>query len=256
MGKVMTEEKNLHLEHRQRMKKRFLAEGLDNFEEHQVLEMLLFFVLPRMYTNPVAHRLLEKFGSIAGTFNAPITELEKVKGIGHNAAVFLKMQHGLLLKYQQSYHKEKLNLSSHKMCVNYIYEKMKYLNHEEFHLLCLDSSLNLIKYIPMFKGTINTTSINIRQLTAKVLALDSSAVVAAHNHPSGTAYPSFEDIELTEILLTALKYQDVEFLDHIIVTGRAHYSMLSDNKIAELKNRINSRTPKLFLAQKTGGFKF
>lgn len=229
---------------------------MDAFEEHQVLELLLFFALPRKDTNPIAHRLLKKFGSIAGVFNAPLSELQSVEGVGEHAALLIKMQHSLLFKYQQSYHKEKLNLSSHKMCVNYIYEKMRYLNHEEFHILCLDSSLNLIRYLPMFKGTVNAAGVNIRQITQKVLSLDCAAVVAAHNHPSGTAYPSFEDIELTEILLTALKYQDVELLDHIIITSRAHYSMLADNKIAELKEKINTKIPKLFIAQKTGGFTF
>lgn len=252
----MSERENLHQNHRQRLKNRFLSEGMDAFEEHQALELLLFFALPRKDTNPIAHRLLKKFGSIAGVFNAPLSELQNVEGVGEHAALLIKMQHSLLLKYQQSYHNEKLNLSSHKMCINYIYEKMKYLNHEEFHILCLDSSLNLIKYIPMFKGTINAASINIRQLTAKVLSLDCAALVVAHNHPSGTAYPSFEDIELTEILLTALKYQDIELLDHIIITSKAHYSMLTDNRIAELKERINNKIPKLFIAQKTGGFTF
>ncbi len=251
----MTNEKNLHESHRQRLKARFLKEGLSSFEEHQVLEMALFYALPRKDTNPVAHLLLERFGSIAGVLNAPLAELLKVKGIGESAALFLKMQHGLLLRYQSNYNDKKINLSSHKSCIEFIEQKMKYLNHEEFHLMCLDSSLKLIKYIPMFKGTVNAASINLRELTSSILLLDGSAAVIAHNHPSGVAYPSQEDMEITEVLLTALKYQDIELLDHIIVTSKGHYSMLSDNKISELKNKINNKIPRLFVAENIGGFK-
>lgn len=251
----MAKEKNLHESHRKRLKSRFLKEGLSSFEEHQILEMSLFYALPRKDTNPLAHILLERFGSIAGVFNAPLAELLKVKGIGESAAVFLKMQHGLLLRYQSSYEEEKINLSSHKLCIEFIERKMKYLNHEEFHIVCLDASLSLLKYLPMYKGTINAASINLRELTSSILQLDASAVVIAHNHPSGVAYPSQEDIDITEVLLTAFKYQDIELLDHVIVTCRSHYSMLSDNKISELKNKINGKIPRLFVAQKIGGFK-
>lgn len=252
---MSTKEKNLHTFHRKRLKSRFLKDGLSSFEEHQVLELILFYALPRKDTNPIAHKLLEKFGSLAGVFNAPLIELLKIDGVGENAAIFLKMQHDLLLKYQSSYHDKKINLSSHKACVDFIKEKMRYLNHEEFHIICLDSSLKLIKYLPMFKGSVNATSINLRELTTNILQLDSSAIVIAHNHPSGVAYPSQEDLQITEVLLTALKYQDIELLDHIIITTKNYYSMLKENNITELKNKINSKIPKLFVAQKTGGFK-
>ncbi|NLK17155.1 MAG: DNA repair protein RadC [Clostridiales bacterium] len=245
---------NLHSSHRKRLKNRFLQEGLESFEDHQVLELALFFAIPRKDTNPIAHRLLRRFGSLASVLNAPISELVKVEGMGEHAAIFLKMQHGLLLKYQASFYQQKLNLSSHKECMKLVHERMKYLNHEEFHVLCLDSSMRLINYLPMFKGTVNSATVNLREVTSKVLELDSSAIVMAHNHPSGVAYPSPEDLSLTESLLTALKYQDVEVLDHLICTSTNCYSMLKDNKIFELKQKINSRIPKLFLAQKTGGF--
>lgn len=250
----MTKDKNLHVSHRKRLKTRFLKDGLSSFDEHQVLEMALFYALPRRDTNPVAHILLERFGSISGVLNAPIAELIKVKGIGESAAVFLKMQHGLLMRYQTSYTQEKINLTNHRQCVEYIESNMKYLNHEEFHILCLDASLCLIKYIPMFKGTVNAANINLRELTSNVLMLDSSAVVVAHNHPSGVAYPSQEDIDITEALLTALKYQEIDLLDHIIITCKGNYSMLKDNKISELKEKINNKIPRLFVAQKTKDF--
>lgn len=245
---------NLHINHRNRLKNRFLQEGLESFEDHQVLELALFFAIPRKDTNPIAHRLLKRFGSLAGVFNAPVSELVKVEGMGEHAAVFLKMQHGLLLKYQASFHEEKPNLSSHRECMRLVHERMKYLNHEEFHVLCLDSSMRLIKYLPLFKGTVNSATVNLREVTSKVLELDAAAIVVAHNHPSGVAYPSPEDLGVTESLLIALKYQDVELLDHMICTSTNCYSMLKDNKISELKQKINSRIPRLFVAQKTGGF--
>ena len=82
---------SVHDGHRQRLKERFCKEGLDNFDEHQVLELLLFYCIPRMDTNPIAHALLNRFGRLAQVLEAPVEELEKVPGIGHNAAVFLSL---------------------------------------------------------------------------------------------------------------------------------------------------------------------
>lgn len=245
---------NSHTSHRERLRNRFVRQGLTDFEPHQILELVLFYAIPRKDTNPIAHRLLKRFGTLADVFNAPITELVKIEGIGENAAVFLKMQHDLLLKYEESFHQPRLSLSSHKASVKFVEDRLRYLNHEEFHVVCLDCSLKLIKHLPMFKGSINSASVNLRELTSAILQIDTSAVIVAHNHPTGVAMPSQEDLELTEVLMTSLKYQDIELLDHIIVAGSSHYSFYSDGMILKLRHKINQKIPKLFVAQNTGDF--
>ena len=245
---------NPHLNHRERLKERFMQFGLEGFEPHQVLELALFFAIPRKDTNPIAHRLLKRFGSLADVFNAPAAELIKVEGIGQHAALFLKLQHGLLLRYQQCLHTPRTSFQQHNNCVSFFTEKMMYLAQEEFQVLCLDASLRLIKHLTLFRGTVNSTSVNLRDFTAQVLWLDTAAVIVAHNHPSGVAAPSPDDMLLTETLLMSLKYQDIDLLDHIIISPQGYYSFYKQNIIQQLKEKINLKVPKLFAAQKTGDF--
>lgn len=246
---------NLHLQHRDRLKQRFLEHGLDSFEPHQILELILFFAIPRKDTNPIAHNLLKRFGSLAEVFNAPASELEKVDGIGPHASMFLKVQHSLFLKYHEIQSEKKLDLKKHDACVDFIKQKLKYLNREEFHITCVDNKLQLIRHLPLFKGNVNSAVINIRELTAKVLETDASAVIISHNHPSGYPQPSEEDEYITETLMLSLKYQDVELLEHIIIAGEEHYSFHKNGKMSKYRENINKKIPRLFVAQPNGGFK-
>lgn len=245
---------NLHINHRERLKERFLKEGLTGFLPHQVLELALFYAIPRKDTNPLAHKLLKQFGTLADVFNAPIEELRKVDGIGEHAAVFLKMQHGLFLKYRECLHQPRQSFKSHSLCTEFFEEQLRYLNTEEFHALCLDSGLRLIRHLPLFKGTVNSTTVNIRELTSKILMIDTAAVIVGHNHPSGVPHPSQDDVLLTETLLTSLKYQDIDLLDHIIISPQGNFSFYKSRQLQQLKEKINSKIPRLFAAQDTGDF--
>ena len=130
---------SIHDGHRQRLKNRFIEEGLDHFEEHQVLELLLFYCIPRVDTNPIAHALLDHFGSLAQVLEAPVEELEKVPGIGRNAAVFLSLVTAAGRYYQ-------INAASHHVILNTVRECGEYLlprfygrNREVVYMLCLDA---------------------------------------------------------------------------------------------------------------------
>jgi DNA repair protein RadC len=251
----MTKDENLHDGHRERVREKYREHGLKALTDHEVLEMLLYYVIPRKNTNPTGHLLLDTFGSIAGVFAASENELLRVPGIGKEAVLFLKSQHELLLRYQKGFHEKKTDFKSHKACIEYVCEKMRYLLTEEVHLLCLDSGMNFIKYIPLFKGSVNATDVRIRELTSKTLEANASAVVLAHNHTSGVLHPSPDDIILTETVMTALRYQSVDLVDHLIVTPNGFLSLMDEGVIKVLREKINRRLPNFFAAESAPAFK-
>ncbi len=207
----------IHDGHRQRLKERFLQEGLDNFTEVQVLELLLFYCIPRQDTNPIAHRLLERFGTLPQVLEAPVEELAKVPGMGPNSGAFLNMvtQAG---KYYQVKRTAKGNiLTTIEACGAYLCPFFIGQRNETVFLLCLDSKCKVLSCKKVGEGSVNSAGVPIRRMVEMALAANASSVVLAHNHPSGLALPSAEDVQTTRRLATALSAVEITLIDHIIV---------------------------------------
>lgn len=215
----------VHDGHRERMKKRFLEHGLDNFDDHNVLELLLFYVLPRRDVNPIAHALLERFGSLSGAFEATNAELMKVPGIGENAAAFLKLIPQASRRYEISKSSFDGILSSSSKAGRYLTPRFMYERDEVVLLICLDSKRKIISCREMARGSVNSTEVNVRKIAEAALAQNSTGVIISHNHTSGIALPSVEDELTTKKLRDALRMVDVELIDHIIVAGDDFVSM-------------------------------
>ena len=216
---------SIHDGHRSRLKERFCKEGLDHFEEHQVLELLLFYCIPRVDTNPIAHALLERFGSLARVLEAPVEELEKVTGIGHNAAVFLSlvMQTG---RYYQ------VSAASHNVIMNTLSDCGRYLipffygrRNETVYLLCLDAKAKVLCCKEVGEGSVNSAAVPIRRIVEIALGANATTVVLAHNHPSGLALPSPEDELTTRQLAAALSAVEITLADHLIIADGDSVSM-------------------------------
>ena len=218
------EENNLHIDHRKRVKERFLERGLEGFFEHEVLELSLFYALPRQDTNTIAHRLIDRFGSISAVFEADISELQKIEAIGEHGASLLRLFSEVPRFAEKTRLQKSLDLRTHSSCVSYLTKYLKPLKTEQFHLLCLNAQLKLIKHITLFEGSVSRTNVNMRILVEQALRNQCSAAVIAHNHPSGSVIPSLEDNFLTESVFSALSYVDIRLLDHIIVGGDNFYS--------------------------------
>ena len=216
---------SIHDGHRQRIKDRFLKEGLDNFEEHQVLELLLFYAIPRVDTNPIAHELLLRFGSLAQVLEATPEELEKVPGIGQNAAVLLSMITAVGRYYLVNRSMQERILTTIDRCGEYLIPFFHGRRNETVFLLCLDAKCKVLGCKELGEGSVNSAAVPIRRIVEVALGLNATSVVLAHNHPSGLALPSGEDVQTTRRVAAALDAVEISLVDHIIVADGDFVSM-------------------------------
>lgn len=205
----------IHDGHREKMRQRFLKGGLDSFADHEALELLLYYAIPRRDTNPIAHALMERYGSLAAVLAAPVDDLKKVEGIGESAAVLLKLVPQMTRKAQLAAMERVLNTSE--KAGAFLLELFADQNHEVVYVLCLDRKGKLITYKRLGEGGISSAGLDIRKLVECAILSSASAVVLAHNHPSGIALPSNDDFAATDRAREALKNIDVQLADHIIV---------------------------------------
>ena len=217
---------SIHDGHRQRLKDRFRREGLDNFDDLYVLELLLFYCIPQRDTNPLAHRLLETFGSLAGVLDASAEELEKVEGIGKNASTFLTLitQVGRFYQVKRSEPGEILRTLD--QCGAYLVPYFFGREQETVFMLCLDAKCKVISCKKIGEGSVNSASIPIRKVVENALAANATTVVLAHNHPSGLAIPSADDVQTTYKIAAALEAVEITLADHIVVSRDDYVSIV------------------------------
>lgn len=211
--------------HRGRLKERFLKEGLAHFASNNVLELLLFYAVPRRDTNQLAHTLLDEFGSLSGVFDASYEDLLKVNGLGPHAASLIKVCAALVPVYLEAGHGLGDILNTTEKMAAYLVPKFLGRSTEMVYLLCLDSKMKLLYSGILFEGGIASVQINARAIAEKALAVHVMYVVLSHNHPGGFALPSLDDIRSTQQLKEALAPLSIQLLDHIIVAGSDSVSL-------------------------------
>ncbi len=217
--------KAVHDGHRQRLKARFLAEGIDSFQPHEILELILFYGVPRVDTNEIAHHLIERFGSLAEVMDAPYEELLQVKGVTESAAALLKLLPQAARIYLTERHGGQEILNTPAKLGEYFVNRFVGETSELVYLLCLDSSLNAISCTKITEGGVSGATVAIREIVSLALRHNSAWVVLAHNHPRGLAAPSNEDVIATRTIKKALAYLGVTLVDHIIVSGKEYCSI-------------------------------
>jgi DNA repair protein RadC len=218
-------EKKLHGGHRSRLKARLLKEGLDGFDDHQVLELLLFYAVPRIDTNPAAHRLIERFGSLSSVFEADPKDLESIDGVGKNAAAFLSMVPQITRRYfHDRVRLSRKALNTWEAAAEYLAPLMAGRPEEVFFLVCLDSRLRVLYPALISEGTVKDALVHPRHVVEAAVRHKAASVIFAHNHPAGSAKPSAHDLRLTRNLVQALGGINVQVVDHIIVAGEEIYS--------------------------------
>lgn len=209
----------VHDGHRDRLRARFSEHGLDNFNELNALELLLFYAIPRRDTNEIAHALLACFGSLEGVFLASERELLQVPGIGTNAAALIRLVPQLMKKSALSRPNRREAIMNSSDAGRYFIPRFMYEQDEVVYLLCLDAQKRVIKCAEMGRGVVNCVETSIRRIVETALKYKSSSVILAHNHPDGLALPSSEDDMVTKQVNTALALVGVSLEDHIIVAG-------------------------------------
>lgn len=220
---------NVHKGHRKRLKARFAQEGLDGFDDHQVLELLLFYAIPQRDTNTVAHNLINRFGSFADVLEASAEELSEVDYVGENAVTLLKMVTALNRRYEMSCAKRKKQLSSIEECGAYLLPRFYALQRETVFLLCLDAKCEVLSCEKVGEGSVNSAGVSTRTIVEKALKANAVSAVLAHNHPGGLAIPSREDIVTTRRVAAALDAVNVQLVDHIVVADDEWVSMVQSD---------------------------
>lgn len=210
---------NIHKGHRDRLRRRFREEGLTHFEDLHILELMLFHALPRRDTSPVAHALLRQFGSLAGVLDARTEDLMQVAGISENAALYLRMFPQVMQRYLHEQSAIGNILSDTAQCGRYLLSCYFQEREEVVYLLCLDAKCKLLDCSLIHRGSVNSASVSVRKVVEQALRCNATSVVLSHNHVSGVALPSQEDLSTTQHLKTALDAVGITLTDHIIVAG-------------------------------------
>lgn len=215
---------SIHDGHRERLRNRFLGHGLDSFEEHEALELLLFYALPRRDTNALAHELLDRFGSLRNVFDADPADLAQTAGIGESAAVLIKLQSELARKYWLKDMEEQAALSSVQAAIDYAGLLFRGKMKEELYIVCLDPRFRVRHTERLSRGSATEAPVSIRQVMEVVVRTGAEKILLAHNHPGGSAQPSKKDIAMTRQVAAAMDTVSVTLLDHIIIGEKDAFS--------------------------------
>lgn len=237
-----TDKKRLHTGHRNKLRNRLRAEGPDHFEDHQLLEALLFYSIPRCDTNDTAHSLIEQTGSLSAVFAADHDQLCRVDGVGENSATLIKLVNGIMRRIAADEVKPRESYNVCSKLAKYFSNLFVGLSHERAYLMMLDNGYRLLDCIHVCDGTINALPVLTGKMIEKTLLKRASMVVFAHNHPGGAALPSREDIETTRHLMAAFDLVGVHMLEHIIISGDKYFPIikkLKDDAAASGKGDVN-----------------
>ncbi len=219
----------MHQGHRHRLRERFRMEGLESFAPHEVLELLLFFSRARGNTNPLAHRLLDTFGSLKGVFEAPVDQLCAVEGVGEETATLLSMMVPLFRRYELCRCEEQQRLIHLREVQDYCKALLTGLRKERFYVISLSAQQKVLGHRLLAEGSLAEVPAYPRQVVETALNHNATSVILCHNHPGGDAIPSMADVELTRKLESVLAKLGILLTDHIIVGDQKTYSMVRNN---------------------------
>ena len=224
-------EKSIHSGHRERIRNRLRKEGLASFSEHEVLELLLTYAIPRQDVNPLAHELIARFGRLSNVLEADESELLQVKGMGASAALLLTMMPQLMRYYQ-------INAMGERPVITHLADAKAYCaplflgaHEEHIYLICLDQKGRVLHLALLQTGTIDEVPLYPRKVVETALRHNAHSVILAHNHPSGIAKASQADIDTTKSIASALHAISIRMLDHVIFAGGDCYSMTQERRM-------------------------
>jgi DNA repair protein RadC len=211
--------------HRQRLRDRFNSSGFGAFEDHEVLELLLTYAIPRKDVKPIARALLDRFGSLSNVLDAKLNELSSVSGIGETGATLLHMMPSLSKRYLRDRWGHKPRLVTREDITRFAVDILASENNEVFLLLALTHENHLIRSVRLHEGSLTSAPVYPRLVVEAALRHHAAKVIFAHNHPGGAAKPSEADIKIHKKLCFVLEAISIPVLDHIIVAGPCTFSL-------------------------------
>ena len=224
---------NEHQGHRQRLRRRFLRHGLENFDDHTALELLLFYALPRMDTNRLAHQLLEAFGTLDGVLDAAPEELMRVEGIGENAAALIRLIPAMAARYMESKSRVGSILATPEAAGAYVMPYFMGSREERILMVCMDAKMKALDCRVLATGDVTTANVSVRKVVEFAVKRNAPTVLMAHNHVGGLALPSKEDVESTLRLRELLRGVGITLVDHIVVADNDFVSMRDSGYLDE-----------------------
>jgi len=216
---------SIHDGHRARKKAQFLEHGLETFSDHEALELLLYYAIPRGDVNPVAHALLERFGSLDAVLSATAWELQSVAGVGEHCAALLSLVLPLARRAQTVSSRDPAILADTAQAGRFFRKLFFGMREERLYMACIDAKGKLLRCVVIAEGGVDSASLNLRRVVEVAFQSNASAVFLAHNHPSGVALPSDEDNRATLMAWDALRRIGVTLADHIIVADNDYVSL-------------------------------
>ena len=256
-SKSVESKSNIHKDHRSRLKMQYSQNGIHSLTDVQKLELLLFYAIPQKDTNPIAHALLDEFGSIKDVLLAEPRALKKINGIKDNTAMFLKLVHDITnLKVNPGKNEV---ISSVVMAKEFASKLFVGASVEQFYVICLTKNKAIKKVQMIESGTVDEVNVQIRNITEFALDCKCNQIIVCHNHPYGYGQASDEDCTFTYSLLCSCLLNSIDIIDHIIVGQDKTIAMSGGGLLAKLKERAyeNIRLPKnkiLFLSSLSEGY--
>ncbi len=206
------------------MRARLIAGGEDAFHDYELLEYVLALVTPRRDTKPLAKRLIAEFGTLSGVLAATPAELARVDGLGDTGIAALKFVQAASVRALRDDITGRPLLSSWEAVIDYLHADMAHGAVERFRVLFLNNRNLLIRSELMAEGTVNQAPVYVREVMKRALELGATAIVLAHNHPSGDPQPSRDDIAMTAQIATAAKALGIALHDHVVIGRSGHAS--------------------------------
>lgn len=228
-----SKEPSIHGGHRQRLKTQYMNNGVDSLTEIQQLELLLFYSIPQRDTNPIAHALLDEFGSLQEVLLADIETLMTVKGVKENTAIHLNLVGKMLNVCSKASNKNiKVTASAVKQYCNNLFVG---INVEQFYVLCVSKSNKIQKIKMISSGSADEINLQIRNITEFALSSKCNRIIITHNHPAGPGRMSDEDMRFTYSLLCSCMLNSIDIVDHIIVGVDKTISIYEQGIMEKLK---------------------
>lgn len=231
----MAEEKTLHSHagHRHRLRQRFCANGLNGFAPHEVLELVLGYAIPRQDVNPLAHALIDRYGSLHGALDASIEDLQRVEGVGEYTAVMLSLFSAVAAKCEESRAAQKESLQNREQAEAHCIRLLKRCKEEHCYAVYLGGQMDVLADVLISRGSLSEVPAYPRVVSDYALRHNAHAVILCHNHPGGSLVPSTADIGATRKLKETLENLEVRLIDHYVVAGQQAFSMM-DNDLLDV----------------------
>ena len=215
----------MHEGHRKRMRERYRQEGLDGFADHEVLELLLFYGRARGDVNPLAHTLMDTFGSLQGVLEAKPEQLMAVNGVGEETATLISLMLPMFRRYTACLCRAKKRFDTHGEVSEYCKSLLSGWRSERFYVIGLNADQQVLGHRLISEGSAGSVQATPRLVVEAALNLNARSVILCHNHPGGTDWPSLQDVAVTKHIGTLLRGLEIDLLDHVIVAGEKTYSM-------------------------------